>query len=418
MAPGHLHLIEGITTVINEITVGAKEADILGRDEKAIQSAILLAKNRNISRVRVLKGIYMCKNSIMLKSGIELVGEGNLTVIRRVSPEQSVVMTSVNHYERVICVKHSDLFPVGCGITIKGVRRLSKESVSTRATVVAKNGHQLLLDKPYLGENFWLEEGEVTVNTLVPLVYCENLHDVSIGNLQIDGNIPFRAMEYGGGDGICLKNCQQVIVHHVYSHNNNGDGIGFEISSGVTVEHCLVENNAMSIHAGSGSFRMHVRNNTIRDNKYGFYYCWGIQQGLLENNEIRGNATYGISIGFHDSYNIIRRNQIMANREVGIIFRDAHHPSQAPRGDTVENNLIDNNGPKDDALGIKITFKADDIKLIGNKIVDTRKGRKSTGILIEKTVQRVSIEKNEIIGFKKDVVDNRSNKRGRNGIKP
>lgn len=391
--------------MLNEISVGVKAADIIGRDEKAIQSAIALAKSKNISRVRVLKGIYNCKNAITLRSGIELAGEGNLSLIRRVPPEESAVMTSINHYERIICVKHPDLFPVGCGITLKGTRRLSKENVTARATVVAKNGHQLLIDKPYLGENFWLEEGEVTINTLVPLIYGENLHDLLIRDIRLDGNIPARGMEYSEGHGLYLKNCQRAIIRNVFSHNNSGDGIGFEISNDVTVENCLVENNAMSIHAGSGSLRMHVRNNTIRDNKYGFYYCWGIQQGILENNEIRSNATYGVSIGFHDSHNLIRRNRIIANREVGIEFRAAHHPAQAPCGDTLEGNQIENNGPKEDALAIRIGYTADDIKIIGNKITENRKGRKSTAVLIEKTVKRVRVEKNEIKGFKKDIVD-------------
>lgn len=245
---------------------------------------------------------------------------------------------------------------------------------------------------------------------MVPLIYGEDLRDLSIRQLQIDGNIPYASMKYRGGDGIYLKNCQRVIMRDIYSHNNNGDGIGFEISNDVTVENCLVENNALSIHAGSGSLRMNVRNNKIINNKLGFYFCWGIQQGILENNEINHNATYGVSVGFHDSNNIIRRNKIIGNGEVGIIFRAAQHPSQSPRDDTVADNLIENNGPKDGATGIQIGYEADNIKILGNKITEKRRGKKSCGILIEKTVKKVQILNNVIAGFKKDIQDYRPKK--------
>jgi hypothetical protein len=395
----------------SEITVGIKSADIIGRDERAIQSAIMLARSKNISRVRVLKGIYVCKNSIFLKAGIELTGEGNLTIIRRDTPKFSPLIKSVHHYERIIAVKNPDLFPVGCGIRITGIKRLTQEKISVRATVTAKNGHQLLLDKPYLGENFWLEEGEANVSTLVPLITGENIRDLIVRQLQIDGNIPTRNMVLGGGDGIYLKNCQRAIIRDVYVHNNNGEAVGFEISHDVTVEKCVVEANALAMHAGSGSLRMHVRHNVIKNNMHGFYFCWGIQQGMLENNEIRGNDTYGISIGFHDSHNTIRQNRIINNGEVGILFRGAHHPGQSPCDNLLESNMLENNGPKNEALGIKITAEADDIKIFSNNILEKRRGRKSVGILIEKTVKAVKMDKNVIRGFKKDISDQRRGKK-------
>ena len=150
---------------------------------------------------------------------------------------------------------------------------------------------------------------------------------------------------------------------------------------------------------------MCVRNNILRKNRYGFFFCWGIQQGVLENNEIRDNATYGVSVGFEDSHNIIRDNSITANREVGIYFRAGHHPSQSPCDDSVEGNVIENNGPLNNAIAVKIDSTADDIRITGNRIIENRKGRESTAILIGKSVKKVFIEENEIKGFRNDVVD-------------
>jgi len=389
----------------SEITVGYKYADIIGRDETAVTAALLLAESRGINRVRILKGVYTCRNSIFLKPGIELSGEGNETILQRSRPVESPVTKSVNHYERVIRVKSPALFPPGCGIRITGAAWSSKEPVSARATVIARNGHDLLIDRPYLGETFWLEKGPVIASTLVPVICGADVNHVAVENIQIDGNIQFKGMHYCAGDGIGLKNCHQVNIRNIYSHHNSADGIGFEICNDVTVENCLLENNALPLHAGSGSLRMNVRNNKLINNQCGFYFCWGIQQGVLEDNEMRGNLTYGISVGFHDSHNIIRRNRVIANKEVGILFRDAQYPNQSPCDDLVDGNLIENNGPKDGALGIKIRFGADDIKISRNKIRETRRGQGTTGILIEKTVGDVRLTGNLISGFEKDVLD-------------
>lgn len=391
-----------------EITVGSKNADIKGNDGKAIQAAIDLAAIRHIPGVRVKKGIYGCKNTIMLRSGVKLSGEGARTVIRREPVRKSFLIRNVNHYERAISVQHPGLFEPGDGVTIRGVWSKTRESAAVHATVIGKDGHVLFLDKPYIGENFWLEVGPAKVSTLVPLVRGEDVEDILVQDLQVDGNIPVTGMEAGCGGGIYLKNCRRATIRNVYSHNNNGDGIGFEISDDVIVEDCLVENNMMSVHAGSGSLRMCVRHNILRKNRYGFFFCWGIQQGLLENNEIRDNATYGVSVGFEDSHNVIRNNRITGNGEVGIYFRGGHHPGQSPCDDTAEGNVIENNGPRNNAVAIKISSTSDDIRIIGNRILENRKGRKSTAILIEESVRKVFMEENEIKGFRKDIVDCRT----------
>ncbi|HNS33145.1 MAG TPA: right-handed parallel beta-helix repeat-containing protein [bacterium] len=390
---------------IEEITVGPKNADIRGSDGKAIQAAIDLAAIRHIPRVLVKKGIYGCKNTIMLRSGIDLSGEGEMTVIRREPYKKSLLIKNVNHYERFVSVKHPDYFTPGCVVTIKGKWSKSFPAVTVRACVVGKKGYELFLDRPYIGKNFWLEAGPVEISSLGPLICGEDVEDVLVHDVQIDGNIPFDGMERDSGSGIYLRNCRGAVIRNVFSHNNNGDGIGFEISNDVTVEECLAENNNMPIHAGSGSLRMCVRNNILRKNRYGFFFCWGIQQGILEKNEISDNKTFGVSVGFEDSHNIIRNNRIIGNRDVGIIFQTGHHPSQAPCDDTVEGNLIENNGPRNNAVAVKIDSTADDIRIIGNRIIETRKGRKSTAVLIEKSVKKVLIEKNEIKGFRNDIVD-------------
>ena len=46
-----------------ELTVGIEESDVIGDDDVAIQSALLLAKERGIPQVRIREGTYTCRKN-------------------------------------------------------------------------------------------------------------------------------------------------------------------------------------------------------------------------------------------------------------------------------------------------------------------------------------------------------------------
>jgi hypothetical protein len=82
---------------------------------------------------------------------------------------------------------------------------------------------------------------------------------------------------------------------------------------------------------------------------------------------------FGISIGHKDTDNLIRNNQVRSNYQAGIYFRD-EAAGMAGNRNRVEQNLIENNGVKKEAPGVRVRGETKDIVLKNNTIRDTRLG--------------------------------------------
>ena len=404
--------MQTLTTRAPELTVGAANADVIGADDVAIQSALHLAKSRGASTVRILKGTYLLKNSIFLPSGIKLLGEGNDTILKKNLFAESPLIEDVNWYQRVVKVKDPGLFPIGGGIRIMGKHITIDSLVHVAATVIGKEDNTLILDRKYLNKNIWLQRGEPKVTTGFPLIWAEDQQDITIADLQLDGGTNLDDIEICEGGGLSMQNCDRVTVRSIYSHHNNGDGMDWQVCDHVTVENSRFEYSNLGMHPGSGAQHMVVRNCRINNNLHGFFFCWGVQHGLLEDCEMTGNRDYGISVGFHDSHNVIRKNHIHDNGEVGVSFRGGHYPKQSPTDNLVEDNRIKNNGQTDAPFGIHVQAHSDDIRIKNNQITDDRGSDAGVAIKIEETVKTVTMENNTIRGFKEELVDMRKSRAG------
>jgi len=394
-----------------EVTVGPANAEVVGSDNTAIQSAVHLAGSRRVDTVRVLKGTYRLSNAIRMPSGIKLVGEGDDTILRKDLYVDSVLVEDAGWYQREVVVRDPDLFPVGCGIVISGPAAKKDEDVHVEASVAGKEGNTLILDRAYIGEDFWLVRGEQKVTAGFRHIRMEDQHDVAIADMQLDGGLDAGDLTKEGkpGGGIFMQNCDRVVLRNIYAHHNNCDAISWQICEHVTLEGCRLEYNALGSHPGSGSQYMVVRDCRFRNNVQGFYYCWGVQHGLMENCEVAGSRTCGISIGFRDSHNVIRDCSVHDNGEVGVLFRTSWYPHQSPKNCLLERCRIENNGPPGNPLAIRLQDAAEDIRISNNTITDARGSDAGVAIRIEKTVKSVSIENNTVSGFQREVVDDRAN---------
>jgi hypothetical protein len=179
--------------------------------------------------------------------------------------------------------------------------------------------------------------------------------------------------------------------------NFNGDGISFQQSNDVTVEHCVSENNAsLGIHPGSGSQRPVVRECVAKNNgEDGLFLCWRVRHGLFENNILEANGRFGISIGHKDTDNLLRKNQVRANHQDGVFFRN-ETLGMAGHRNRIEDNVIENNGVKEPAAGIRVRGETRGLILKNNTIRDTRPSkRQNASIRLEENVGSVIIEGNQ-----------------------
>ena len=133
-------------------------------------------------------------------------------------------------------------------------------------------------------------------------------------------------------------------------------------------------------------------------NDDGLFLCWRVRHGLFENNRLEGNGRFGISIGHKDTDNLLRNNQVRGNHEDGICFRNESE-GMAGHRNRLEDNLIENNGLKKDAAGIRVRGETRDLVFKNNTIRDTRTGvdrKQTTGIRLEEKVGTVTLEGNQI----------------------
>jgi hypothetical protein len=389
------------------VTVGQKQGDLIGSDDKVLQAAVDYVARLGGGTVKVLPGTYTLRNAVFLPSRIRLLGSGEESVITKIASERIELADDSDWYDQEITLKQAGGFRVGDGIVLQAKNPHDGSSTVIKRTLVARSGNRFKLNDG-LRKNLWLT-GKPACASLFPLLTSEYTADVVIENLTLDGN---RANNenFNGNYGGCvfLQDCNRYTFRGVTARNYNGDGISFQICHDVIVENCHSHDNAdLGVHPGSGSQRPLIRNNRLERNNLGLFWCWGVKYGLAEGNRMDGNRSYGISIGHCDTDNVMRNNLITNSGKVGILFRDDSRGQDFwANRNIVENNRIINSGG-DDGVAIDITGQTKDIRIAGNEIREDRAPMNRTGIRIAEKAGTVTLDRNTIEGFANQIVDQR-----------
>jgi nitrous oxidase accessory protein NosD len=237
--------------------------------------------------------------------------------------------------------------------------------------------------------------------TVFPVVSGYDLQGARVENLTIEGNKKENASLNGcRGAGIFLYRGFGTVISQCIVRNYNGDGFSFQQSNDVTVSNCLSEGNTqLGFHPGSGSQRPTVKNCVARNNGTdGLFLCWRVRHGLFEDNLLEDNGQYGISIGHKDSDNLLQRNRVLRNGHEGIYFRNETYGMAAHRN-RLKENVIQDNGTKGPAAGIRVRGETVGLVFENNEISDTRPDSSQTqiiGIAIEKPAGEVTLRNNRI----------------------
>ncbi|HPP88526.1 MAG TPA: right-handed parallel beta-helix repeat-containing protein, partial [bacterium] len=163
------------------------------------------------------------------------------------------------------------------------------------------------------------------------------------GSPKIRNNI----IKNNGSHGIYLYQCPNFVILNDTIQNNANIGILIQSTqTGGLIENCFIENNSSwgiqgsDVSYSNGPISINIRNNIIKNNRYGIYlgaynsssyYTSGtIENNIIENNN-KNNDGMGIQISRGNV--IIRNNQINSFKSYGI-----HTFSHTP---IIENNTID-----------------------------------------------------------------------------
>ena len=389
------------------ITVGNQGADINGKDDRAIQAAVDYIRRIGTGTVKLTAGVFQLRNSIHLPSNLRMIGSGDDTVITKDASHSANIVDDSDWYDQEITLKAGHGFRVGDGVFITAKNTNNGDAVHVKRTLVANKGNRFKLNDG-LRKNIWLT-GKPKATSVFPLLTSEYSADVLIENLVLDGNRANNVNMNGNYGGcIFLQDCKRYTMRGVTTRNYNGDGISFQICHDVIVENCKSHGNAdLGVHPGSGSQRPLIRKNHLFDNSIGIFWCWGVRYGLAENNFIKGNKDYGISIGHCDTDNTMRDNDVIDSGKVGILFRnDTRGRDFWANRNLITKNRISNSGGGS-GVAIKLDGQTKDTKVIGNIITDDRGQAERIGIQVNADVGNVQLIDNKIEGVKTRVIDNR-----------
>jgi hypothetical protein len=380
------------------ITVGPKDADLVGTTDKVLQAAVDFVARKGGGTVRVLPGTYRLRNSIFLQSRVRLLGSGLDCVLKKEPSATTRLVVDGDHWHQEVTLADPRGFQVGDGVRLVASDPHGKGTNLIQRTLTAARGNRFKLDQR-LGERFHLS-GEPRIATNFALLQCSNVDDVVIEKLSLDGNQSNNEMVDKGAfdDGsIRLDESNRIIVRDVTVRNSYCDGIVWGISHDVLIENChLTDGVRLAIHSGSGSQRSVVRGNRVQRCAEGVYFCWGAQHGLYEKNVIE-DCTFGMTLGHSDSDNLIRNNDIRRSREAGIHFRGGSKAFAPHRNRIEKNRIVDSGGAE--GVAIHVNGQTEGVRLVKNDLRETRKPLARIGILIDAETRDIHCEENQIDGF-------------------
>lgn len=386
------------------VTVGKKSGDIIGNTNIAIQAAVDYVAALGGGTVKVLEGEYLMYDSVHLKSGISLIGDGvGRTVLKKAACSKSYLKATSGYGENQIIISNPEGFEVGYGVAVFDDK--AQGFLCTVGTIIEQTDEDTFKLNTAMNTDCMIENNAMAV-TIYPVITASNCCDVTIKDISIDGNRPENLYLNGcRGGGIFLINTNNVLIQNCCVINYNGDGISYQNCNDVVVLDSISKGNTgFGFHPGSGSMRTIVRNCIATENdSIGFFFCWRVKGGLVENCEFSDNKGAGISIGHRDTDNVILNNRILRNKNGGIEFRD-EDVIHAPHRTRIEENEILDNGVEPEFFGIKVLGGASDILIKGNKIGTNSPGGNSVGIYIANSTSNITIVDNLFLNTKQKIV--------------
>lgn len=389
------------------VTVGPRNADLVGRTDKVIQAAVDYVARLGGGTVDVLPGEYSLRHGVVLASGVRLRGAGADTRLVKAPSVTTELADDSDWYDQEITLRDSAGFQVGDAVVLRAKNPDNGAAIVIKRTLVARSGNRFKLNDG-LRENLWLS-GRPTCSRLHPLLTSERTSDVVLERLTLCGDKDRNELLDGNYAGcVFLQDCNRYTLRELEASEYNGDGISFQICHDVVVERCHShDHTGLGLHPGSGSQRPVLRDNRLERNDIGLFWCWGVKFGLAEGNEIVGNRGAGISIGHNDTDNVMRRNRVVGSGRVGVLFRDDPRGRDfwANRNRLEQNEIIDSGDEQ--GVAIDLQGQTREVTLRGNEVRETRGAAKRVGVRIGAECGAVALEENRFAGFATEIEDRR-----------
>jgi len=386
------------------INVGGPDADVPGFTSQAIQLALDAVKARGGGIVKLNPGTYEIIGPVRLSDNISLIGSGLTTILHKCDGFKTSFIIDADWGMLKAVVKDVSGFKIGMGIQLYDSGHNQGWDVTT-AVITDIQDNTIYFDNRTV--NDYLASLDGTVSNSFSVIEAVEAENVKITDLVIEGNKSTNEYINGcRGGGIYIHKSRNCLVENVKVNEFNGDTFSWQITENITMRGCEASNgNGLGFHPGTGSDHSIVENCISHHNKGdGIFLCWRVQNGIFRNNTSYGNGDNGISIGHKDTDNIFENNHIYENGSHGVLFRNENEQNSGHRN-TFTNNVIENNGTREESAGIYIGGETHDINIIKNTIRSTGKGNQTIAILIGNKSSKITASDNSILGSKEIVYE-------------
>ena len=329
---------------------------------------------------------------LILRSGVELVGQGQETVLRK-GPGRVYPLSGYHNYG--MCdVPLADATGLEVGMTVSvHDGRTHGGFYATFATITWIDGNWVGLDHGI--EADYRAEDEPALTTVYPLIFGHRISSAAVRDLRLEGNRAQSERHMGGcrGGAIYFYQSQSLEVTGIREADYHGEGLSFQMCRDVVIRDSHFDGNSGNgLHPEAGSTNALFESCGGRDNaKSGFFFCVRANHITVRDCDFVDNDS-GISIGTRDCHNLIEDCRIKGNTAAGILVRHSPRPVEV-HSCRIRGCTISGNDASGESAQIDVTSDAHDLVIQSNDIIGTGAG---PGIRVAATASRIQAIDNSI----------------------
>ena len=166
------------------ITVGPQDADLIGKDNRALQAAVDYVANLGGGTVEILAGEYLMHDSLHLRPNVTIKGQGEKTILRKARAVISPLALDGDYGEEQITVENPEGFRVGYGVAIWD--KNSGGFHTTVARITGQRGNTFSIDTPLNADCMVHQEAKAA--TVFPVISGYHTTNVRLEGITIEGN--------------------------------------------------------------------------------------------------------------------------------------------------------------------------------------------------------------------------------------
>ena len=321
--------------------------------------------------------------ALQLRSGVELVGQGEGTVLRK-GPGKVYPLSGYHNYG--MCdVPLEDAAGLEEGMTVSvHDGRTHGGFYETFATITWVDGDWVGLDHGV--EADYQAEDAPCLTTVHPLVCGHGIRDAAVRDMRLEGNRAGNAKAMGGcrGGAVYFAKSRDLEITGIRERDYFGEGLSFQMCRRVVVRDCRFDGNTGNgLHPGAGSTAALFEDCGAAGNRRsGFFFCVRATRITVRGCAFEGNGN-GVSIGTRDCNNRVVGCLVEGNEGPGVLVRPGPEPVEVHscevRGCRIQGNNAAEKGPQ-----VSVPAAAHDLVFERNEI-----GGGGAGIAVEEGARRI-----------------------------